>query len=51
MTSQKFIEENHEVFTVGVLNQNFMISNLYLPQEADILHIHPAGYIQIDEET
>lgn len=51
MTSQKFIEENHEVFTVGVLTQNYMISNLYLPQEASILHIHPAGYIQIGEET
>jgi hypothetical protein len=33
---------------VGILNQNFMISNLYLPQEAALLHIHPKGYIQIE---
>lgn len=47
MTEESFIKEHHEVFTVGVLNQNFMLSNLYLPQEAAILHIHPQGYILV----
>jgi hypothetical protein len=51
MNTPKFIQEHHEVFTVGVLHQNFMVTNLYLPQEAALLHIHNKGYIQVEEET
>lgn len=40
MVGKTFIKEHHEVFTVGVLTQNFMLTNLYLPQEAALLHIH-----------
>lgn len=32
MTNHSFILEHHEVFTVGLLTQNFMLTNLYLPQ-------------------
>ena len=32
MIDQKFIDDYHEVFSVGTLNQNYLITNLYLPE-------------------
>ena len=48
LSDPSFLAEYHEVFSAGSLNQNFMISNLYLPQETPFIYIHPTkGYLQI----